>query len=99
MPELKSWGERYDSSFEHSADTHCPSCFHQLLGWGKDHQLLPQGYVTFLIGFSIDCPNSGREGRIGAFIVECQGCFEKYWFHASKQQIETCKKLGKWPKD
>ncbi len=98
MVELRSWGEAYNPSFEHSEDTHCPYCYWRLSGLGEKG-LLPQGYFTYVVGFSLDAPPSSRQTIVGAFIVSCPACFEKYWFHAGMKHIEICKAVGKWPKD
>ena len=97
---LKSWGESYNPAFHYSSDTHCPHCYWQLNGMTTQEEggVLPQWYFTFVVGFTINTPTSAREGVVGAFIVECQGCFEKYWFHAKTGHVETCVRVRKWPK-
>jgi hypothetical protein len=91
---LESWGESFSNDFGHSPGTNCPNCYWQLNGMG-----FPQGLFTFIVGFTTDGPISTREGVVGIFIVECQKCFEKYWFHARSGHIEACKRVGRWPKD
>lgn len=91
---LRSWGESFNQALGHSPDTNCPHCYWQLNGIG-----LPQGIFTFIVGFTTDGPVSGRGGIAGIFIVECQKCFEKYWFHAGAGHIETCKRVGRWPNE
>lgn len=80
---LKSWGYEYNSSLQHSSDAHCPN---PECNWQLQNMESPMGWNQHIVGFSIEAPTSGRQGRIGAFIVECPSCFERYFFTVPKSK-------------
>jgi len=102
MNPIKSWGEPYIAGMEHSSDANCsnPSCDWKLTKWSHiDGSALPQGWCTYIIGFSIEVPRSMRSSKVGGLIIECPKCFTKYFYHVRIDSIEMCKIKGKWPTD
>lgn len=100
MP-YKAWGEPYKPGFEESraGNGSCPdpSCWEQYDTWYDS----PLDYWQHVVGFSPEQPitSARKDVCIGILIVECPGCYKKYWFHAVERDREIGMQLGKWPKD
>lgn len=98
MPTYRSWGQVFNPSFRHSGGDACPSCLWELSGWAQDGTQLPKGYWTYVVGFTLDAPPSvWPDIVVGALIIECPQCFEKFWFHCTKEMLKTAVRLGAWP--
>ena len=47
--------------------------------------------IKSIVGFDVDPPHGSRVnlGSIGALVIECPQCYEKFWFHVSPRLLES----------
>jgi len=92
---LKSWGRCspiLDIFSKSTQDWRCPSC-----GWGANGK-----YFEHAVGFKIEPKYTELDGstKVGIVVVECQNCFEPFWFHVTESWAETFKEESpEWPSD
>lgn len=94
MSELKSWGVQRNH-FNFIKGCSCPYC-------DKDYNFDKLSCKQQIVGFTIGCPSfSGKTEEkeiVGTLIIECAGCFEKFWLYISDKIVEELRKsCDNWP--
>ena len=92
MSELKSWGVQRNH-FNFIRGCSCPYC-------DKDYDIDKDPQQ--IVGFATNCPSFSERTQekevIGTLMVECTGCFEKFWLYVSNKMAEKLRKIcDNWP--
>jgi hypothetical protein len=91
-PEYKAWGIAYNPAFQRAPDYQCQNC-----GWEFVSPYIRRE-ITFaaMVGFSPDMPTHPNKPKcVGILILECPDCFEKFWFHTTKEWLELLEDFKK----
>ena len=91
--ELRSWGVTWSPDIKYSPNYRCPNC--------DESYMSDRRREEYIIGFSVDQPFVSSQminTVIGILIIECPGCFSKFWFHLIDLQLDRCVRLcPRWP--
>lgn len=89
--DLKSWG-RHAESGSRSANWVCPHCGGRA-PLGNDFWNIVGPLV---VGYDKSPPSRSINLNSDiALVLECQGCYEIYWFHFSSSSLESMVKTGR----